>query len=1383
MISKKILCAFMLLLCVFTITCVSAADNQTTTIVSDDIADEIQDSTDAPENDIQTTQTEDNIKDKTSSTNTIKTETENPDAEEENHVNSWDELVQKVDSVKDNTINMTIILNEGTYTTTETITWFSDNPIVLTVDGNGQTIDGNEMLVFNITEKSSLVLKNITITNSIGDNGGAIHNNGSLTVLDSTFINNTAKNGGAILSTGTLTVNNSKFLQNTAEYGGAINIYENANDIAIMNSYFTKNSAKIGGAVEIYDKLKRNEGNVTIDNNIFNENSAAIGGAIDITHSAIITNNQFINNTVTIQDMSNMGAAISFAKFGEDPEFTVTLINNSFINNKAEEGWGGAIITYPGTSIYLCYNTFKNNTARQGGTIYLGGLLTVNNCEFTDNNATVGGAIFSSITALLDSTNNTFKNNTAEYGGAIYSQATLTVNDDRFVENHAKEGGGAISSEGLLTVHNCEFTENIAKYGGAIEITDNNDYNKEIIIIENSIFNNNNAIEGGAINLMQPANITNNTFINNTAAKQDIYIQTQGAAVRIANGNNGEYTTYLSNNTFQDNYAKDDGNGGAIFTAELVNLHSFNNIFKNNLAHFGGAIYSLGELTVNNSEFTENFANYAGSLFCLDGKTAIRNSEFKNTYANVSAGAIGIKIKNTDNIKQHEKSQDESLNLSDILIENCEFSNVSSRHNGGVICFIDVREYDSDPIMTMLVNNSTFNDCSCEFGGAILQLNGILIVNNSIFEDAVAFESGGAIYTSQANLTVINSSFTDNKAKTDGGAVYFDKGILSINNSLFQDNIVEEGKSNSIYIYDSSINLKDSYFNNPTDSIYGVFINNTTIKNTTLNNDKVNLNNTDYMTATTFQGKKLEIINQTYVDEIPSSYDLRDYALVTPVKLQGKKGACSAFAATSAIESALLKQTNTEYDLSENNIHSNSLMYFKYAVNYQAEALNAYLTTGNDLSWIGVIPEIYDEYDELGMISKIVDTEDKIHLQDIIMIMSDTPDRDMLIKEAILNYGAVTTSINGTFGSAYWNPEKKSIYNPDATDTNHAVAIVGWDDNYSSKNFLITPPGDGAWIMKNSFLNSNTDDGYFYMSYYDKSFLIPNPEDIIQKCATSYVFNNTINYKTNYQTDITGLSAFGSDNKYYSNMYTAYYNESLAAVGTYFNESGVDYEFKIYVNDKQVLTQNGTSNYPGYKTIILNKYIPVKEKDKFRVEFKSNNIPYQAYSRQRYMENMSFISEDGEEWEDLYEYNYTACLKVYTVETEENDTNNTNDTPTPQPKPASQKEKPVPHKTTQNKIIKTNSHTIRLANDGQSVYTGNTLTLEALNSIFDLNFTNGHLLVYLDGALVFNDTTTDDLSMIILEILDKYLGEHEIKVVFTDNENHTDTHKEKIIIE
>ena len=77
----------------------------------------------------------------------------------------------------------------------------------------------------------------------------------------------------------------------------------------------------------------------------------------------------------------------------------------------------------------------------------------------------------------------------------------------------------------------------------------------------------------------------------------------------------------------------------------------------------------------------------------------------------------------------------------------------------------------------------------------------------------------------------------------------------------------------------------------------------------------------------------------------------------------------------------------------------------------------------------------------------------------------------------------------------------------------------------------------------------------------------------------------------------------------------------------------------------------------------------------------------------------------------------------------------------------------------------------------------NVLTLGELNEIYNQTFINGHLLVYIDGELVFNGTTNEDLTTVIMNIIEKFLGKHEIKVEFTDADGKTNTYNKNIIIE
>ena len=160
-------------------------------------------------------------------------------------ITNWQELSEAVKHAENQTENIFIKLDEGNYTNTGTINWTNRN-IVLTIDGNGQTIDGNQQLVFNnVNSRSSMIIKNITIINGKSDDGGAIKNKGILTITQSTLANNSAEYGGAIENTGTLTITKSTLTGNTAKHdGGAINNLFNLN---IKESTLSNNTAAYGG--------------------------------------------------------------------------------------------------------------------------------------------------------------------------------------------------------------------------------------------------------------------------------------------------------------------------------------------------------------------------------------------------------------------------------------------------------------------------------------------------------------------------------------------------------------------------------------------------------------------------------------------------------------------------------------------------------------------------------------------------------------------------------------------------------------------------------------------------------------------------------------------------------------------------------------------------------------------------------------------------------------------------------------------------------------------------------------------------------------------------------------------------------------------------------
>ncbi|AMD17308.1 hypothetical protein TL18_04285 [Methanobrevibacter sp. YE315] len=880
-------------------------------------------------------------------------------------------------------------------------------------------------------------------------------------------------------------------------------------------------------------------------------------------------------------------------------------------------------------------------------------------------------------------------------------------------------------------------------------------------------------------------------------------------------------------------------------------------------------------LYVNNATFTNSSARYAPAIYCEGLQWVIRNSKFINLSSDLSSGAIGFKFPHIADFNQTPL----------FLIENCIFENTSSTKDAGAVFFDSLGMLAYGALyenLTLDIINSTFKNCSSNFGGAILHLYGNLNIADSTFMNNKATSSGGAIYTSCTNLNISNSTLTNNVADYQAGAIFFDEGNLTISNSKLIGNKVTysaiKNTAHTIYAYDANMIFEDSLFNNSGVSVVG-FFSDLKDMNTTFLNDELSTNNTEYEYFVARYAMPIELVNNTIdVDGIPSKFDLRDWGWAGNVYNQGNNGACWAVGSVGALESALLKATGVQHLFSPNNMQNMELIYSKYGSTAMIEGGYVFSAPGYLLSWLGLQSSEIDPYDEMGKISELIfDDDETIHVQDVIVIPGRTDTTDIELKKAILNYGALAI-IYGAHGDTepYFNSENGACYYNESHSANHLIDVVGWDDNYSKDNFIITPPGDGAWICKNSWGTGTGDGGFIYLSYYDMSFLYLENMTGLFSGAVGYIFNNTIPYTINYQTDFAGLGYFDGNYTHYSNEFISQTYELLGAVGTYFNETGVDYELKIYVNDELIHTQTGTSEYAGFKTIILDKYVPVILDDKIKVEFKSNSVPIATQTRQHLLANVSFVSADGENWIDALDFDSTVCLKAYTVDddtkiidnenitvyynsgsyfsvkvvtadgrpvgagervkftigektttartdndgiakieiTEEPGTyvmttttfngdtytntitvisNSSNDNNTPDKGNESDDKsvpdiKPTPSSTMpaysrQSSYNSEYVYTLYRADDMKVICRSNVVILKALMDLFKVNLTNGHLKVYIDGVLVFDGDVDDNLSKVIFEILEKFLGKHEITVEFTDSEGKTQTYNETMIIE
>lgn len=434
----------------------------------------------------------------------------------------------------------------------------------------------------------------------------------------------------------------------------------------------------------------------------------------------------------------------------------------------------------------------------------------------------------------------------------------------------------------------------------------------------------------------------------------------------------------------------------------------------------------------------------------------------------------------------------------------------------------------------------------------------------------------------------------------------------------------------------------------------------------------------------------------------PGTYNANEERFVTEVKNQRNTSLCWAFSLASNLETSLLTREQKYYDLSEE-----QLAYFwANRVNDPlgntpndkiTRTQSDYHGTGNGRvasfflsTWSGMTTE-----EKVPFQSSAVTWPDSLaydtsaYMEDAIFSQY-TVDRT---KQLLMEYNSVSAMIYML--DNYYYPDTASYSCPQSGLVNHAVTIVGWDDTYSKENFPSASGvnNDGAWIVKNSYGKNWGKNGYFYLSYEDKSItnLVSNT------AVTTPAYPNNYFYDGAAAGTVTFPSKTINNGYYVSNIFKATAgngkDEELGEIVTAVPQDNTDFQIQVYTDLKN--TSDPTSGTPAYAepvdytqplagihTIHLNTPVKIPQgtfysvviripdgSNKFYVEKTTTSTSWFTATA-GIDPDQSFFSTSGKKWYDAgNQYNCCFSVKAHTKTLDSSTVVTPSVEPTPDAKP------------------------------------------------------------------------------------------------------------------
>jgi CSLREA domain-containing protein len=268
--------------------------------------------------------------------------------------------------------------------------------------------------------------------------------------------------------------------------------------------------------------------------------------------------------------------------------------------------------------------------------------------------------------------------------------------------------------------------------------------------------------------------------------------------------------------------------GGGGIHNDGGDLSISNTDFQVNQANYGGGISnSGGTLTISNTELLSNDASYGGGLAVNtngEDKISIHSSKFKYNDATVNGGGVYISYNPLVTITESTFSSNDALDSGGGIyfyswatahIESSDFFTNTAQYGGAI----------SGKFLTYTtIRDSIFRYNEANYGGAIHTTDVFGVISGSEFESNEADNKGSCLYNTEktidrSNLRVENSTFTENDSLATGGAIVNITGTLAVENCTLVENNAINGNNLSnfypgIFSAQNNIIVTSSVYNN-----------------------------------------------------------------------------------------------------------------------------------------------------------------------------------------------------------------------------------------------------------------------------------------------------------------------------------------------------------------------------------------------------------------------------------------------------------------------------------------------------------------------------------------------------------------------------------------